>query len=103
MELFEVKVTTSNVEQMNKLFKYLLDWNLPPEDILHIGKGKATESKKTIFHFYVLPKNVEILQAEKFPVEIVLDLSKIPDPRSYVSKTNRFKDELERIKKKRKS
>ena len=51
--------------------------------------------------FFASSKNLEQLEEGGYKFDIVKDYSDDVDPREYVSKTNRFKEQLEKLKKSR--
>ena len=95
-----VKVSIPDLENMKVFLKLLMEWGISREEI--IKSQKLKESKENILHvqIYVNEKQYSQLRDLGFSVKILLDLSTIKDPRHYASKTNRFVDELERLKQK---
>ncbi|MBA7536604.1 hypothetical protein ES705_28868 [subsurface metagenome] len=54
---------------------------------------------KYIFEIYLTKEQLENLNKQNIPNEILQDLSKIPNPQTYVSKENPYKKKLEHLRK----
>jgi len=99
MDLLQVEVEISNREHRMRLFEFLREWQFDTGHVLAYRKGKEGV---LVAEIYVTREQMEEVEKAQIPVRVVLDLSKVPDPRTYVSRENRFAEELERIRSERK-
>ena len=52
-----------------------------------------------IFNVYLTKEQLEKLNNQNIPNEIIHDLSKVPNPQTYVSKKDHYKKRLEELRK----
>ena len=100
MNGLHIRVVVPRSEELNRLFRLFGEWVIPPDDILRVEQEK--EGRSIIVEAYVDPSRADTLTKEGFKIEVILDLSTIKDPRIYVSKTNRFKEQLKELKREKK-
>jgi hypothetical protein len=99
MNILKVKITCPSRERLIQLLKILPRLQLQPDYLLRIDHAKEIE--ETVVEVYLTRQQLDMLSNEGFETEVVLDLAKIPDPRSYVAKENRYKEKLERLRRER--
>ena len=94
MNLFQIKISVDK-KQLNPLFSLFKEWDIGPEGILK----KETDEEKFFFEIYLTKEQLAKLNEQNIPNEILQDLSKIPNPQTYVSKENPYKKKLEHLRK----
>ena len=94
MKLMFAQITL-NKKNSKTFFNLFNKWGLVRQDIVKIAKTKKQEQ---IISMYLIEEKIQLLQTKGVNVKILLDLSKIPDPKTYVSKGNRYKKRLDALK-----
>jgi len=89
----KVRITAFSYKALKDLSR---EFNL---DIVYRTAKEINENKYSVESF-IFRKQMEKLKEAGYQIEILKDLTAIPDPRAQVSKINRYHNELDRLKKK---
>lgn len=98
MELLHVELEVQERETLETLAEQLSELGVPGEYVLQV---EGREDGSSTVSVYLKPGQRDRLADAGFTSRVVLDLSTIKDPREYVSRGNRFADELERLRARR--
>ena len=94
MDLLQVELEVQDRERMEELGRHLSDLDVPNDYVLLVVRDEAGSARISV---YLKREQHDRLVEAGFAPRVVLDLATIKDPREYVSSTNRFSDELAKI------
>jgi hypothetical protein len=94
MDLLQVDIEVQGPERMEELARQLSNLDVPNDYVLRVVGDEAGSAKISV---YLKPEQRDRIAEAGFASRVVLDLATIKDPREYVSPTNRFAEELEKI------
>ena len=100
MDAYKVKLKVTSNKELQGLLNYLWQNNFPLDPCSRHPKVREVDKDLAEVIFLVSSRGLQRLEKDGFTVEIVKDFSDEVDPREYVSKTNRFKAELEELRRK---
>lgn len=99
MDAYKIALNVTSRKELNRLYHFLVKNNFPIIPSPRYPQVQEVEKNLAKVVFIVSSRGLKILEQGGYPVEIVKDFSDEIDPRDYVSKTNRFKAQLEKLKK----
>lgn len=101
MDAYKISLKITSKKELKNLINFLVKKHFPIEP--HSDNPKIREMAKNLVEVVLLvsSRNLNKLEEGGYSYEIVKDYSDEVDPREYVSKTNRFKAQLEELKKSR--
>lgn len=97
MELFLVAVPVEGGEDTRDLFSLLRDLRVPMDPCAGDPRFETDATGKRRLLIVVTARAAQQLQAAGRSVDVVRDFADLPDPRTYVSRKNRFAEELARL------
>jgi len=97
MELLLVAVQVEGAEDSRDLLALLRDLHVPMDPCSGDPRFETDAAGKRRLLIVVTPRVAEQLQAAGRSFDVVRDFADRPDPRTYVSRKNRFADELARL------
>ncbi len=101
MDAYKIKLNVTSRKELNRLYQFLVKNNFPIIPNSKYPQVQAVDKNLATVIFIVSSRGLKILEQGGYPVEIINDFSDEVDPREYVSKTNRFKAQLETLKQSR--
>ena len=101
MDAFKILLKVTSKKELKSLLNFLHKNYFPIDPCSHYPPIREVE--KNLAEVVILGSSTDLKKLEKggYTYEIVKDYSEEADPREYVSKTNRFKAQLEKLKKSR--
>jgi hypothetical protein len=97
MELWLVAIPVEGGEDARRLFALLRELRVPMDPCAGDPRVETDSAGKRRLMIVVTASAQEQLRAAGRPFEVVRDFADLPDPRSYVSRKNRFAEELARL------
>ena len=101
MDAYKLLLKVTSKKELKNLLKYLLKNNFPIDPCSNYPQIREVEKNLAEVVFIASSRGLKKLEEGGYKYEIVKDYSDEVDPREYVSKTNRFKAQLEKLKKSR--
>jgi hypothetical protein len=101
MDAFKILLKVTSKKEFKDLFDFLLKNHFPMDPCSHYPQIREVEKNLTEVVFLASSTDLKKLEEGNYKYEIAKDYSEEVDPREYVSKTNRFKAQLEKLKKSR--
>jgi hypothetical protein len=97
MELWQIAVRVGDAPDRQRLLRLLRDLHVPMDPCAGDPRWRTDADGVTRLLVVVTERMREQLRAAGRSFETVRDLRDLPDPIRYVSKTNRYADELARV------
>ncbi len=98
MDAYKVLLRVSSRNELKNLLNFLVKNHFPIDPCSKFPQVREVEKNMAEVVFPVSSRGLKKLQEGGYAYEIVKDYSDAVDPREYVSKTNRFKAQLEKLK-----
>ena len=101
MDAYKISLNVTSKKEFKKLLNFLVKNHFSIDPCSHYPQIR--EVKKNVVQVVILTSSTGLkkLADGGYSYEIVKDFSDEVDPREYVSKTNRFKAQLEKLKQSR--
>ena len=100
MDVYKIALQASSKEELKKIFDYIVRnyFRIDPCS----GYPQIEEAGKDTFKVVLMASSANLKKLEEgdYEFEVVKDFTGDVDPREYVSKTNRFKAELDKLRSK---
>jgi hypothetical protein len=101
MDAYKILLKVTSKKEFKNLFNFLVKNHFPIDPCSNYPQIREVEKNLAEVVFLASSTGLKKLEKGGFTYEIVKDYSDAVDPREYVSKTNRFKAQLEKLKKSR--
>lgn len=98
MDAYKISLKTTSEKEFKNLLNFLVKNHFPFDPCSRYPQMREVE--KNVAEVVILTSSTGLKKLEEggYSYEIVKDFTDEVDPREYVSKTNRFKAELEKLK-----
>ena len=97
MELWYIAIPVAGADDTRRLLALLRDLRVPMDPCAGEPRFESDKAGQRRLLVIVTARVQEQLRAAGRAFEVVRDLADVPDPRTYVSRTNRFAGELARL------
>ena len=101
MDAYQILLKVTSKKELNNLLNFLLKNHFPIDPCANNPQIREVDKNLAEVVFFASSRDLKKLKEGGYSYEIVKDFSDQVDPREYVSKTNRFKGQLEQLKKSR--
>jgi hypothetical protein len=101
MDAYKISLNVKSKKELKNLLNFLVKNHFPLDPCSHYPQIREVD--KNVVEVVILTSSTGLKKLEDggYTYEIVKDYSEEVDPREYVSKTNRFKAQLEKLKQSR--
>ena len=101
MDAYQILLQVTSRKELKRLLNFLQEKHFPIDPCSNNPQIREVDKNLAEVVFFASSKHLKQLEEGGYKYEIVKDYSDETDPREYVSKTNRFKEQLEKLKKSR--
>jgi hypothetical protein len=92
--MVEIKIVTGKSKEAAKVLKLLQQAHAVVSEVKRAGEDVK---QGIVIEAYLTKESIGRLESEGVAVQVIRDLSESKDPRTFVSKENRFRDALEKL------
>ena len=97
MELWQLAIPVGDAEDTRRLFALLRDLHVRMDPCSGDPRFESDSAGRQRLLLLATARVQEQLREAGRPFEVIRDFADVPDPRIYVSRKNRFADELARL------